>query len=58
MEKKKKILIVDDEELICRSLKKVFEKTEQYSVSCAMQEKESFDQWPGNKVLSEFAFDY
>ena len=34
MEKKKRILIVDDEELICWSLKKSFEKTEQYSVSC------------------------
>ncbi len=35
MEKKKKILIVDDEELICWSLKTSFEKTDKYSVSCA-----------------------
>lgn len=33
-DKKTKILIIDDEELICWSLKKVFEK-EKYSVNCA-----------------------
>jgi DNA-binding NtrC family response regulator len=32
---KAKILIVDDEELICWSLKKTFEKDKGYSVNCA-----------------------
>ncbi len=31
----KKILIVDDEELICRSLKHSFEKAGEYAVNCA-----------------------
>jgi DNA-binding NtrC family response regulator len=35
LEKKVKILIVDDEELICWSLKQSFEKGEGYIVSCA-----------------------
>ncbi|GBD97498.1 MAG TPA: response regulator [Nitrospirae bacterium] len=34
LDKKIKILIIDDEELICWSLKKIFEK-EEYSVNCA-----------------------
>ncbi|HDH52991.1 MAG TPA: response regulator [Nitrospirae bacterium] len=34
LDKKIKILIIDDEELICWSLKKLFEKVE-YSVNCA-----------------------
>ncbi|MBI5407791.1 MAG: response regulator [Nitrospirae bacterium] len=33
--KKVKILVVDDEELICWSLKQSFEKVEGYSVNCA-----------------------
>ena len=33
--KKKKVLIIDDEELICWSLKKVLEKDDTYAVSCA-----------------------
>jgi DNA-binding NtrC family response regulator len=33
--KKRKILIVDDEELICWSLKQSFEKAGEYFVSCA-----------------------
>ncbi|MEW6600175.1 MAG: response regulator [Nitrospirota bacterium] len=32
---KTKILIVDDEELICWSLKKSFERNDEYDVSCA-----------------------
>ena len=35
IEKKTKILIIDDEELICWSLKQSFEKVEGYTVSCA-----------------------
>lgn len=34
LDKKTKILIIDDEELICWSLKKTFEKNEEYSVNC------------------------
>lgn len=33
--KKKKVLIIDDEELICWSLKKVLERDDTYAVSCA-----------------------
>ena len=35
IDKKTKILIIDDEELICWSLKKTFERTDEYDVSCA-----------------------
>lgn len=35
MDRKTKILIVDDEELICWSLKKTFERNDEYDVSCA-----------------------
>lgn len=35
IEKKTKILIIDDEELICWSLKHSFERVEGYSVNCA-----------------------
>lgn len=35
IDRRKKVLIIDDEELICWSLKKVLEKDETYSVSCA-----------------------
>jgi DNA-binding NtrC family response regulator len=34
LDKKTKILIIDDEELICWSLKKSLERNEEYSVSC------------------------
>ena len=35
LDRKTKILIVDDEELICWSLKKTFERNDEYDVSCA-----------------------
>lgn len=35
IDRRKKVLIIDDEELICWSLKKVLEKDDKYSVSCA-----------------------
>ena len=35
VKRKAKILIIDDEELICWSLKQSFEKVEGYNVSCA-----------------------
>ncbi len=35
MDRKIKILIVDDEELICWSLKKTFERNNEFDVSCA-----------------------
>lgn len=35
MDRKRKILVVDDEELICWSLKKSFERNDEYDVSCS-----------------------
>jgi len=35
VDRKTKILVVDDEELICWSLKKTFERNNEYDVNCA-----------------------
>lgn len=43
LNRKTKVLIIDDEELICWSLKKSFEMQEHYAVSCVYSGKEAID---------------
>lgn len=43
LNRKAKVLIIDDEELICWSLKKSFEQQENYTVSCVYSGSEAID---------------